>query len=256
MKEQYIGDEQKDWQVPETNEPEPDMDYVRQITSFFRDEKEDQKDDPEYVAYLEKCRQELDTLGRQDPDDPLKAEDIRIGLGELGNRVTRDNEPKIRSALFITGDQDHNNKMNEKAQFTRKLFMDTGKKVYENVEVDVHQDDLDDVAKELGKIDPQFIKIFKGEVNLMVKDDSPDALSDGRKLLLRKIDLMESYANDNINRDTHSLFEEPDKEITIAEVDRKQELDILNKALYKLELMRNQLNLELYGKTDIQYLRK
>ena len=231
-----------------TETPQSDTRYFSDVSRYFNARREIGGVDEEQDMFIREQQQMLEKLANPKLIEQMRPNDVAIALSELSGVMSRAN-PNIESNRTSDPESDA---FNEKMYLqTKRLFMESSKKMFPDTKVDIHSDSLKTIAQRLEKSFGAFSmpEITDAEVAQLLKDD-PKKLAEwiDRALYLAG-DAAENKALVNFG-----IREEEGKKgkIDSARYDEENNtLANITEAIYKLQLLRDQLQQEIYGRADI-----
>lgn len=233
-----------------------DIEYAGKASEFLKDYLQDHNvdsldEEDEMKKYHQVLKKELMNIAEKDKLKNLKPKDAAVVFGDLLKEMHIANPDVERN---ITGDSKLDKKREKDYQKSRKLFMESCKKVFTDDVGGIEDEkkgrisDIHIASKNLKKVEwtSQEISAF----------ESSELFGKNPKELLKKIDEVIDgidYTGQRAWKIVADEGSEISQEKSTKQLDQqwRKELADAAKEVYKLELMRDQLKEKIYGKKDI-----
>lgn len=230
----------------ETNQPKPerptvDSAHSREVGGYYTNlaELEGAETDPQTADYIAERRKSLDRLSDPKNLEELQYEDFGMALGDLTSKMSINN-PNIESNL--TGNAETDEKQKDFYLQSKELFMGSCAKVFPETRADAS--DLNRVLANLRKsMDTVSVQgeHLTGSTIEKLKKEKPEQL-------IQEIDAILYSAGSALGDRALDSFQEEDEN---AAKKFKQELGLAAEQIYKLQLIRDSLEKQIYDKDGL-----
>lgn len=237
--DQLRADSEASAKVKTPEEPKIDTQYARKAREYFNNLQEDAKADPEFVEFLAQANKEVSLLSQDRNIEKTQAQpkEVSIALGELAGNM------HVNNVVFeerLTGDLKQDAESEKRYLETKKLFMETGAKVFLNADSDISK-----LVTVLGKFkDLDLVGVFVGftaaEIQKAARENPREAAKQLDEIIDQAGSVMKTAAWEAYK------VEDP----AMAEKNKKQ-IAIVAEAVYNLQLMRDGLQKKIYGREDL-----
>lgn len=223
---------------PKPERPTIDSTYSQEVSGYFTNlaELEGAENDPQTADYIAERRKNLDKLSNSKNLEGLQYEDFGMALGDLASKMSG-SDPNIESNLTGNAEMDEKNK--DFYLQTKELFMGSCTKVFPETRADVS--DLNRVLQKLRK--SMDIVSMQGE---HLTGSTIEKLNrENPEQLMQEIDTILYGAGSALGDRALSSFQEEDENVAKK---FKQELGSAAEQIYKLQLIRDGLEKQIYEK--------
>ncbi len=225
-----------------------DAGYAGEVSSYFNERRKvadvtDAQDTEyfDYDAFLAEEQRSLEKLANPETAAKLQPKDVAFALGDLAGTMSAKNpERKVN----VTGDDAKDAAAQREHDASRRLFMDSAKKIFPNVSADAG-DMGNEVARTAERLsfaaDASFIPDLAPADLQRMFDDDPEALAEKLDEVLEKTgDLMQTRARMSFDLQDGKRRVEADAHLAAG-----------TEMYYKLQLLRDKVREKQYGRPDI-----
>lgn len=206
-------------------------------------------DEDDTRAYAEKMRAELDSLVKPDNPDSLQPTDYAISLGKLTGQVAEN---------YTDSNPVNQKESDERKARARAVFMEAGKRLFPDTKVDVKSDLYYDTDRLLQLDRPReaAVELLNKEYQFSYAGVQDLNRRDPAELLRRLDEVISAGTHFATNSWEAFQMENNSRHLSDTGGERKQEknkgkLAKATEIMYRLQLMREQLQAQLNGRKDV-----